>query len=187
MLDLKNKEREREREEGGNGWGSDWALRSGKRKRHRRGCNKNRLPRCDKKFTKRPSGSPRQTKRILSTVPESSTLLTSTKPSSPPLSLYVSREREREKERVMNLKINKIKEKETDTNTNANTATGRERERERERCYLLLLLLLLLLLFWYWYLGLGFRREGLWVVDLKGEVDRNHWVQSGATTQPYAL
>ena len=51
-----------------------------------------------KKFTTRPSGSPRQTKRILSTVPESSTLLTSTKPSSQPLSLHVSPERERERE-----------------------------------------------------------------------------------------
>ena len=134
MLDLKNKERERER--GGNGWGSDWALRSGKRKRHRRGCNKNRLPRCDKKVTKRPSGSPRQTKRILSTVPESSTLLTSTKPSSPPLSLYVSREREREREsHESEKKKRKKKKKQIQTRTPTQQQGGRERERERDAIY----------------------------------------------------
>ena len=182
MLDLKNKEREK----GGNGWGSDWALRSGKRKRHRRGCNKNRLPRCDKKIHKETirvappnKTDPFHSTRIFHTLNINKAIVTA--------SFIICVQREREKERVMNLKINKIKEKETDTNTNANTATGREREREREICYLLLLLLLLLLLFWYWYLGLGFRREGLWVADLKGEVDRNHWVQSGATTQPYTL
>ena len=138
MLDLKNKEREK----GGNGWGSDWALRSGKRKRHRRGCNKNRLPRCDKKFTKRPSGSPRQTKRILSTVPESSTLLTSTKPSSPPLSLYVSREREREREshesekKKEKRKRNRYKHE----RQHSNREGEREREREREMLFIIIII-----------------------------------------------
>ena len=89
-----------------------------------------------KKFTKRPSGSPRQTKRILSTVPESSTLLTSTKPSSPPLSLYVSREREREREsHESEKKKRKKKKKQIQTRTPTQQQGGRERERERDAIY----------------------------------------------------
>ena len=58
--------------------------------------------------------------KTLSTIPETSTLLTSTKPSSQPLSLLSrEREREREKERIIDQK----RRKETDTHTH----TPRER------------------------------------------------------------
>ena len=78
-----------------------------------------------KTFTKRPSGSPRQVKRTLSTIPETSTLLTSTKPSSQPLSLFC-RERERERERERDQK----RRKEVDTHTYTHTSIERERERD---------------------------------------------------------
>ena len=81
-----------------------------------------------KKFTKRPSGSPHQAKRILSTIPETSTLLTSTKPSSQPLSLLCP-EKERERER----KNHRSEKKKGNRYTYIHTHTHTERERERER------------------------------------------------------
>ena len=53
---------------------------------------------------KRPSGLPRQRKRILSTTPDSSTLLNSIQPSSPPL--YIERERESQKKKKEERKRN---------------------------------------------------------------------------------
>ena len=100
---------------------------------HRHGCNKNRLPRCDKKIHKEairvapPSKTdPFNYTRILHTLNINKAIVTAS------FIICVQRERERERE---SHESEKKEEKETDTNTNTNTATERERERERYDIY----------------------------------------------------
>ena len=99
------------------------------KKGHRHGCNKNRLPRCDKKIHKEairvapPSKTdPFNYTRNFHTLNINKAIVTAS-------FIIVSREREREKERIIDQK----RRKETDTHTYIHTHTHRERERERER------------------------------------------------------
>ena len=99
---------------------------------HRHGCNKNRLPRCDKKIHKEairvapPSKTdPFNYTRIFHTLNINKAIVTAS------FIICVQREREREKERAMNLKRKK-KKKQIQTQTQTQQQRERERERERE-------------------------------------------------------
>ena len=175
--------REREREIWKRGKGGEAQIglsNQASKKGHRHGCNKNRLPRCDKKIHKEairvapPSKTgPFNYTRNVHTFHINKAIVTA---SFFIVSTHTHTEREREKERIIAQK----RRNETDTHTYIHTHTPRERERERERERYEIFFSFFLFGFWVCkrrVLG-GWFEEPSW---------GNHWVQRGATTQPCTI